>query len=120
LVTNEPIKIVFNPKTGRYKDGRKHQSRYSGNIIQQKKQCPSCPHLRKAQVTSIKSAPSSIQVTLAYCSEVASLKKASIKKSPEEEDSTTEDRVFGICVWSVYWKVLYEVEKPRKCSKVPG
>ncbi|MBZ9569540.1 hypothetical protein KJA16_01290 [Patescibacteria group bacterium] len=117
MTTNEPIKIVFNPKTGRYKRG-KYESRYSGNIIQQKKQCPSCPHFREAKVVSIKSAPPSIQVTLSYCSEVASSKNDSIKKSPEEKDSITEDKLFGICVWSVYWKVLYKVEKPRKCSKI--
>ncbi len=97
----------------------KYQSRYSGRIIQQKKQCPSCPHLREAKVVSSIDSVPSMQVPLSCFSEVASLKTVSTKTSTKE-NSTKEDKVFGICTWSIYWKVLYKVDNPRKCSKVPS
>ncbi|MBZ9578709.1 hypothetical protein KJA14_02560 [Patescibacteria group bacterium] len=119
LVKRKPMKIIFNPKTGRYKS-RKHESIYSGRIIQQKKQCPSCPHLRQAKVVSSIDSIPTIQVPLSCFSGVASLKKGFITKSSAKENSTRKDKVFGICTWSIYWKVLYKVKKPRKCSKVSG
>jgi hypothetical protein len=99
LSNEKPVKIELKPNTSRYRKVplERYTSKYSGNIIQQRKECLSCSCLHNAKVVP------NVQQTLF---------------SHTEAVSEDKNKVLGICTWSVYWKVLYKTEKPKKCSKI--
>lgn len=87
-MAEEVFEIEF--KRGRFQRVGYNLGRWSGIIIQLTKDCSGCPCFRKAKV----------------------VRQDSIDPS---DDNT--DKVKGVCVWGVAWKVLYETDKPRICSK---
>ena len=110
--------IRFNPKTGRFKMVNRRNfkvqfkmgwslNRWEGSIIQETKQCSSCDSMKEAKVL-----PYIDSFHPSLFDDYRSTKKQAEKLGVERS------KILGICIKGVVWKVLFKVEKPRKCMKV--
>jgi len=91
----EPVLLENHPRWGLRiiaKIGKKG-NKFDGAPKNQTKQCAGCQNLRA----------------------VISTKKTGYAVSPERLS-----HIIGICTWSTIWKIVWQSDKPRKCTLVPS